>query len=67
MYSPPWSENPKIYGYQHGYPLFLDVSLQVSIQVWISTLISKEGYPCKGINIHEWISTLNVGVYGYSL
>ena len=43
---------------------FLDVSLQLSIQAWISTLISKHGYPCKDIphgypwtiNIHEWMS-----------
>ena len=32
-----------------GYPLFLDVSLQFPIQVRISTLISKQGYPCKDI------------------
>jgi len=38
---------PKFHGYQHGYPWFLDVSLQLSIKVRISTLISKEGYPCK--------------------
>ena len=33
---------PKIDGYQHGYPWFLDISLQLSIQAWIS----KHGYPC---------------------
>ena len=38
---------PKIHVYQHGYPWFWDVSLQLSIQV--STLISKQGYPCKDI------------------
>jgi len=33
---------------------FLDVSLQLSIQEWISTLISKQGNPCK--DILQWIS-----------
>jgi len=47
----------KIHGYQHGYPWFLDVSLQLSIQVWISTEISKQGYPCK--DILQWISVNN--------
>jgi len=41
----------------HGYPWFLDVSLQISTQVWISTLISKQGYPCK--DIVPWISVNN--------
>jgi len=40
---------PKIHGYQHGYPWYLDASIQLSIQAWISTLISKHGYPCKDI------------------
>ena len=51
----------KIHGYEHGYPWFLDVSLQLSIQVWISTLISKQGYPCKDIlqwktvnKVYQW-------------
>jgi len=48
---------PKIHGYEHGYTLFLDVSLQLSIQAWISTLISKHGYPCKDIS--QWISVNN--------
>ena len=47
----------KIHGYQHGYPSFLDVSLQLSIQAWISALISKHGYPCKYIS--QWISVSN--------
>jgi len=53
---------PKIHGYHHGYPWFLDVSLQLSIQVWISTLISKQGYQCRDImkwmfvnNKHPWM------------
>ena len=77
----PWSENPE---HVHTwisknprlpwwYPWFLDVSLQFSIHVWISTLISKQGYPCKDIipwmsvkheyprmDIHvSWISVFN--------
>ena len=48
----------KIHGYQHRYPWFLDVSLQLSIQVWISTEISKQGYPCK--DILQWISVNNI-------
>jgi len=44
---------PKIYSYPFGYPWFLDVSLQFSIQVRISTLISKQGYPCK--DILQWM------------
>ena len=31
---------PKIHGYPYGYPWFLDGSLQLSMQVWISKLIS---------------------------
>jgi len=53
---------PKIHGYQHGYPCFLHVSLKLSTQVWISTLISKQGYPYKGIL--EWIS-INYKMNGY--
>jgi len=48
---------PTIRGYQHGYPWFLDVTLQLSIQVWISALISKLGYPYK--DILRWISVNN--------
>ena len=56
---------PSIQGFPFGCPWFLDVNLQFSIQVWISTLISKQGYPCNGcpcnMNIYEWISIF----YGY--
>jgi len=45
---------PKVHGYPYGYLWFLDVSLQFSMQVWISTLISKQGYPCK--DILQWMS-----------
>jgi len=48
---------PKIHGYQHGYPWFLDVILQLSIQAWISILMSKHGYQCK--DIPQWISVNN--------
>jgi len=34
--------------------MILDVSLQFSIQVWKSTMISKQGYPCK--YILQWMS-----------
>ena len=37
---------PKIYGYQHWYPWFLDISLPLSIKVWMSTISSKQEYPC---------------------
>jgi len=36
---------------------FWDDSLWLAIQAWISTLISKQGYPCK--NILYWISVKN--------
>ena len=48
---------PKIHGYQHIYPWILNISLQLSIQAWISALISKHGYPCK--DIPQWISVNN--------
>ena len=60
----------KIQGYQQGYyPWFFDVILQLSIQVWIYTLISKQGYQCK--DILHWKSVKNeypfmdIHVYGY--
>jgi len=62
----------KIHGYPYGYSWFLDVSLQLSMQVWISSLISNPGNPCKDIlrwisvknkcpwmDIHVWISVFN--------
>jgi len=58
----PYMYSQKIQGYPYGYAWFLNVSLQLSMQVWIPTLISKQGYPCKNngcswnMNIHEWIS-----------
>jgi len=36
-------KNPRYYPYE--YSCFFYVSLQLSIQVWISTLLSKQGYP----------------------
>ena len=55
---------PKIHGYPFEYPWFLDVSLQFSIEVWISTLISSRDIHARtsykgspwNMNIHEWIS-----------
>ena len=69
----------KIQNYPHGYPWFLYVSLLLSIQVLISTFISKQGYPCKDIlqwisvkhkyqwmDTHLWISVFNYSCfYGY--
>jgi len=58
-----------VHCYSYEYQWFLDISLQLSMQVWISTLISKQGYPCRdihaktfyngcpwSINIHEWVT-----------
>ena len=68
----------KIHCYPYGYSWFLDVSLQFSIHVWISTLISKyrdiharifhNEYPWN-MNIHEWISIfmfLRISVFNHT-
>jgi len=47
-------ELPKIHCYPYEHPWFLDDSLQLSMQVWISKLISKQGYPFKD-NL-QWIA-----------
>ena len=65
---------PNTHVHQHEYPWFLDASLQLSIQVWISTLISKQGYSHKYIlqrisvnNKYPWmdIHVLWISVFNY--
>jgi len=62
--NPPWSKNPQhIHTWITKNPRISTwismfyVSLQVSTQVWISTLISKRRYPYK--DILQWISVTN--------
>ena len=66
----------KIHGYYHRYPGFLDVGLQLSIQVGLSAhrypsrdihkMTFSNGYPST-INIHEWMPLfLWISVFNYS-
>jgi len=57
-------EFPKIHEYQHGYPWFLDVSLQfrisVDIDIDIQAGISMQGYSAMDIrkNKYPWMNIL---------
>jgi len=56
---------PKVHGHPFGYQGFLDVSLQFSIQVWISTLISMQGHFTMDVR-GTWIFTKWISMfYGY--
>jgi len=46
------------HGYPYGYPWFFYVSIQLSMHLWVPTLISKHGYPNMDIHIRTFYNVL---------